>query len=66
MYSYQNSYGSVLRIAPSVGTLVELEQRVAARTAGDGGKPTALVVGDPSFHGWAHQLPGAAQRDERG
>ena len=39
-----------LRIAPSAGTLIELEQRVASRMAGDDGKPAALVVGDPSFH----------------
>ena len=59
----------VLSVAPSAGTLIELEQSIAARTARDAGvddgHPTALVVGDPFFQGWAKQLPGArAEADE--
>ena len=55
----------VLRVIPSVGTLIELKERVAARLSNDGDEPTALVVGDPDFHGWANQLPGArAEADE--
>ena len=49
---------------PSAGTLIELEQRLASRPKSDA-KVTALVVGNPDFHGWAAQLPGAeAEADE--
>ncbi|EOD39971.1 hypothetical protein EMIHUDRAFT_69905, partial [Emiliania huxleyi CCMP1516] len=54
-----------LRIAPSAGTLIELEQRAADRGAPPP-RPPALVVGDPDFSGWTtkggghlSQLPGA-------
>jgi len=46
-----------LRVAPSVGTVIELEARAADQAAT--AKPEALVVGDPTFHGWADQLAGA-------
>ena len=46
-----------LRVAPSVGTVIQLEEGLQARTAPS--KLSALVVGDPAFHGWAGQLPGA-------
>ena len=45
-----------LRVAPSVGTVVELEARATRRAAPSG---AALVVGNPNFHGWASQLPAA-------
>ena len=41
-----------LRIAPSAGTLIELERRAADRGAPPP-RPPALVVGDPDFSGWA-------------
>ena len=57
-----------LQVAPSAGTLIELERRVAARPARStdaGSKPKAVVVGDPFFYGWASQLSGArAEADE--
>ena len=46
-----------LRVAPSVGTVIQLEEGLQARAAP--AKPSALVVGDPAFHGWAPQLYGA-------
>ena len=39
-----------LRVAPSVGTLIELEQRLAARPIVQGAA-RSLIVGDPDFHG---------------
>jgi tetratricopeptide (TPR) repeat protein len=48
----------VVRVVPSAGTLIELEQRLSSRPKSDA-KVTALVVGNPDFHGWAVQLPGA-------
>ena len=47
-----------LRVVPSAGTLIELEQRLASRPTSDA-QTTALVVGDPDFHGWKSKLPGA-------
>ena len=44
----------------SVGTVIELEERLQARTAP--ANPSALVVGDPNFNGWMPQL-GAARRE---
>ena len=44
-----------IRVVPSIGTAIELEGRAAAR-ARVPSEPTALVVGDPNFHGWAEQL----------
>ena len=47
-----------VRVAPSVGTVIELERRAATRPMST--TPSALVVGDPSFgRGWASTLPGA-------
>ena len=46
-----------LRIAPSVGTLIELEQRAADRGAPPP-SPPALIVGDPSFAGWTMKASG--------
>lgn len=45
-----------LQVAPSVGTVIELQKRAESRvhTA-----PSAMVVGNPAFNGWAPQLPGA-------
>ena len=51
-----------LRVAASVGTVIELEKRAVRRAAASG---TALVVGNPSFHGWASQLPGAENEAQR-
>eukprot|EP00908_Phaeocystis_cordata_P026817 Transcript_9326.p1 GENE.Transcript_9326~~Transcript_9326.p1 ORF type:complete len:690 (-),score=106.72 Transcript_9326:77-2146(-) len=48
----------VVRVVPSAGTLIELEQRLSSRPKSDA-KVTALVVGNPDFHGWTFQLPGA-------
>ena len=47
-----------VRVVPSAGTLIELEQRLSSRPTSDA-KLTALVVGDPDFHGWKSKLPGA-------
>ena len=47
-----------VRVVPSAGTLIELEQRVSSRPTSNA-KVTALVVGDPDFHGWKSKLPGA-------
>ena len=47
-----------VRVVPSAGTLIELEQRLFSRPTSDA-KLTALVVGDPDFHGWKSKLPGA-------
>ena len=53
-----------VRVVPSAGTLIELEQRLSSRPTSDA-KVTALVVGNPDFHGWATQLPGAkSEADE--
>ena len=46
-----------LRVAPSVGTVIQLEEGLQARAAP--AEPSALVVGDPAFPGWAPQLYGA-------
>ena len=49
-----------LRITPSVGTVIELEARAAARDRS--AEPTALVVGNPTFgtlRRWAKPLPSA-------
>ena len=49
-----------LRVVPSVGTAVELEKRAAGRDRPI--KPSALVVGDPTFGAepsWALPLPSA-------
>ena len=53
----------VLSIAPSVGTVLKLGRRAAnnAHAQGDAALASALVVGDPDFHGWATQLRGARQ-----
>ena len=49
-----------LRVVPSAGTLIELEQRLASRPKSDAKRPhSARFVGNPDFHGWADQLPGA-------
>jgi CHAT domain-containing protein len=64
-----------VRVAPSLGTLVELEQRRAADSAlPRQAAAAALVVGDPSFAGWTvgdvagakhlPQLAGAAEEAE--
>ena len=45
-----------LRVAPSLGTVIELEARAGNRMPARG---RGLVVGNPTFHGWAPQLPGA-------
>ena len=45
-----------LRVAPSVGTVTELERRGDSRANPSG---RALVVGNPAFNGWAKQLPAA-------
>jgi len=56
-----------LSLSPSLGTIVELERKLtqcSAPAAGHIGtdRPSALVVGDPEFHGgWLSQLPGALQ-----
>ena len=47
------------QVAPSVGLVLELEQRLEQRAAAPASPPAALVVGDPAFRGWAPQLPGA-------
>jgi CHAT domain-containing protein len=47
-----------VRVVPSAGTLIELEQRVSSRPKSDA-QVTALVVGNPDFHGWKSKLPGA-------
>ena len=67
-----------LRVAPSIGTVIELQRCVAARPTPS--KPSALVVGDPSFGGsgcsrddvdsdssacWAQSLPGARKEARR-
>ena len=53
-----------LRVSPSVGTVIELQRRAASRPPPS--RPSAMVVGDPSFGGgsgssaqWAKPLPGA-------
>ena len=67
-----------VRVAPSVGTVIELQRRAAARPPPS--KPSAMVVGDPSFGGsdcsrddvgsdssvcWAQSLPGARKEARR-
>jgi len=52
-----------LRVAPSVGTVIELEVRAACR--GAAAAPAALVVGNPVYHGWAKQLPAAEAEARR-
>ena len=53
-----------LRVTPSIGTAIELEQRAAVRQTP--AKASALVVGDPSFgSGWAANLPGARAEAEQ-
>ena len=54
----------MLTVAPSIGTIIELEQRMEARVAQTSG-PSALVVGNPDFNGWADQLQHAAQEAEQ-
>ena len=55
----------VVSVAPSVGTVLELELERRAADAQDSDVPaTALVVGDPNFHGWLKQLRGAQQEAE--
>ena len=59
-----------LRVAPSVGTVIELERRAAARPPP--ATLSALVVGDPTFGdgrsdegAWAQALPGARAEARR-
>lgn len=53
-----------LRIAPSLGTLVELEHELHRRGSvpdRESRQASALVVGDPSYHGLYGQLTGARE-----
>ena len=56
-----------LRVAPSVGTVIELQRRAASRPPPS--KPSAMVVGDPIFGDpsapWVQQLPGARAEARR-
>ena len=52
-----------LRVAPSVGTVIELEELAKDRVPP--AEPTALVLGDPNFHDWADQLPNARVEAQR-
>ena len=53
-----------LSFAPSIGTLVQLDKRFSHRTSrgvnGLSSTLSALIVGDPYYHGWMSQLPGAS------